>query len=67
MSGNSYGRFLHHKTCHDGFLCAIKAFKTQVEHGNNISEELAHFIQNWLKDHVSKVNIELAHCEIGGG
>ena len=61
MSEKCYSGFLEHKACHDGFLSAIDAFKTQVAHGDNISEELAYFMQNWLQEHVSKVDTELRH------
>ncbi len=67
MSEDSYSGSLHHKTCSDGFLCAINAIKTQATHGDNILEELAYFIRNWVEKYVSKVDIELRPYIRGGG
>ena len=67
MSQLSYYGYLSHKACHDSFLSVIEAFQKQFLRGDNITEELAYFMQKWLEDHVSKIDAELRHHIRGGG
>ena len=64
MSKNLYSVLFHRKTCHDGFSCA---FSTQVARGVNTSGKLTYFIQYWLEEHASNVDVELRHLIHWGG
>ena len=63
MISLNYPEYETHKACHDEFIDIIAGFQKkteQVENGHGLGEEIIEKAGNWLINHYTKEDVELA-------
>lgn len=60
MRAMSYPRFDYHKAAHDQFITRLGREKASIQRGHMISEDMLHFLKDWLLSHILVVDREYA-------
>ncbi len=60
MRATGYPRFAYHKDAHDQFVMRLSREKASILRGHRISEEILHFLKDWLVSHILVMDREYA-------
>ncbi|MEI7607688.1 MAG: hemerythrin family protein [Rhodospirillaceae bacterium] len=58
MASVNYSKMKLHKDCHTSFLLLLSKFKNQISRGEDVTYDVAYFLQTWLLTHVKEMDIE---------